>query len=106
MDRFGMYGKVVAQAGRRRALVECLLEAGRLLTPLPGCELYIVNLASSEPDTVWVTEVWQSEADHDASLQLESVKALIARTRPLVAGFERIRLIPVGGKGLPAPEIA
>ena len=100
MERFGMYGKVVAKAGQREVLVEHLLEASRLLTPLPGCELYIVNVARSEPDTIWVTEVWRSEADHDASLTLDSVRALIARTKPLVAGFESIRLTPVGGKGL------
>ena len=99
-----MYGKVVAQPGKRDELVKHLLEAARLLTPLPGCELYIVNLAKSDPDTIWVTELWRSEEDHDASLKLESVQALIARTRPLVAegGFEGIRLIPVGGKGFPA----
>lgn len=101
MDRFGMYGKVMAKAGQRDALVEFLLEAARLLTALPGCEIYIVNVVPSEPDAIWVTEVWRSEADHDASLKLDSVKALIARARPLIAGgAESIRLMPVGGKGL------
>jgi quinol monooxygenase YgiN len=102
MERFGMYGKVVAKPGQRDALVEHLLEASRLLTPLPGCEIYIINIAPSEPDAIWVTEVWRSEADHDASLKMESVRALIAGARPLIAsgGSESIRLVPVGGKGL------
>lgn len=102
MERFAMYGKVIAKPGQRDALVQALLEAARLLAPLPGCELYIVNTVPSEPDTVWVTELWKSQADHDASVALDSVKALIARTRPLIAGFDSIRLVPVGGKGLPA----
>ncbi len=101
MSWFAMYGKVVAKPGERDALAERLLEAARLVAPLPGCETYLVNLAASEPDAVWVTELWRSEADHDASLKLESVRELIERTRPLVAGFEAVRLIPVGGKGLP-----
>jgi quinol monooxygenase YgiN len=96
-----MYGKATAHPGRRDALVECLLEASRLVSPLPGCEIYIVNIAQSEPDAVWVTELWRSQADHDDSLKLESVQALIARTRPLVAAFEAVRLVPVGGKGMP-----
>ena len=101
MDRFGMYAKVVAKPGQRDALVGNLLEAARLLTPLAGCELYIVNVAPSEPDAVWVTEVWRSEADHDDSLKMDSVKELIARTKPLVESFPApIRLAPVGGKGL------
>jgi len=102
MDRFGMYAKVVAKPGQRDALVEHLLEAARLVTPLPGCVLYIVNVEPSEPDAVWVTEVWRSEADHDESLKLDSVKALIPKVQPLVASTSQIRLVPVGGKGLPA----
>jgi quinol monooxygenase YgiN len=101
MDRFGMHGKIVAKAGQRDALVEHLLEAARLLNPLPGCEIYIVSVAPSEPDAIWVTEVWRTEADHDASLKLDSVRALIARAKPLIAGgSESMRLIPLGGKGL------
>lgn len=101
MERFGMYGKIVAKEGQRDELVKLLLEAARLVSPLPGCEIYIVNVSPSEPDAIWVTEVWSSEADHDASLKHENVKALIARARPLIAGGSApIRLVPVGGKGL------
>ena len=101
MNRFGMQAKVTAQAGHRDAVVEHLLEASRLLTTLPGCELYVISIVPSEPDAIWVFEAWRSEADHDASLQVDSIKALIARAKPLIAGFENIRLIPLGGKGLP-----
>jgi quinol monooxygenase YgiN len=103
MERFGMFGKMVAKPGQRDALVEHLLEASRLLTPLPGCELYIINIVPSEPDAIWVTEVWRSEADHDDSLKMDSVKALIATAKPLIAtGSPPIRLVPVGGKGIPS----
>jgi quinol monooxygenase YgiN len=102
MERFGMYGKVLAKPGQRDAMVEILLAASRLLAPLPGCLMYVVNLVPAEPDAIWVTEIWSSEADHDASLKMDSVMALIAKAKPLIAGFEGIRLVPVGGKGLPA----
>lgn len=100
MERFSMIGKVIAQPGQRDDLVEHLLEASRLLTPLAGCEFYVVNISNADPDAVWVMEAWRSEEHHDASLKLDSVKELIARTRPLVAAFEGTRLVPVGGKGL------
>lgn len=101
-NRFGMYGKVLAKPGQRDALVRHLLEAARLLKPVKSCELYIINTSLTEPDAIWVTEVWRSEADHDASLKMDSVKALIAKARPLIAGGDPpIRLTPVGGKGLP-----
>ncbi len=101
MSKFGLYGKIIAQAGQRDALVLVLLEAAAALEHVPGCELYIVNTSPTEPDVVWVTEVWNSQADHQASLTRDEVKALIQRGRPLIAGGERIELVPRGGKGLP-----
>lgn len=103
MDRFGMHGKITAKAGQRDALVEHLLEASRLMAPLPGCEIYVVSVSPAEPDAIWVTEVWRSEADHAASLKMDSVRALIAKARPLIAGMsDSSRLVPLGGKGLAA----
>jgi quinol monooxygenase YgiN len=101
MDRFAMFAKVIAKAGQRETLMDYLLEAAHLLMSYPGCLLYVVNSSPSEADAVCVFEAWRSEADHDASLELESVKALVAKTKPLVANFEGERLVPVGGKGLP-----
>jgi quinol monooxygenase YgiN len=93
---------VLAKTGQHDATVGILLEAARLLTPLAGCLMYVVNVVPAEPDAVWVTEIWSSEADHDALLKMDSVMALLAKARPLIAGFESVRLVPVGGKGLPA----
>jgi len=99
MDRYGMCGKIVAKPGQRDALLEILLQASTI--PMQGCELYIVCKSPAEEDTVWIIEVWQSEADHQASLKLDSVRALITKARPMMAGgTEGIKLIPVGGKGL------
>jgi quinol monooxygenase YgiN len=101
MSRVGLYVKFTARRGQREALGERLLEAAALAQEAPGCELYLVGTSPSEPETVWVTEVWRSLADHDASLSAEGAGALIARTMPLLAGPpERIDTIPVGGKGL------
>jgi hypothetical protein len=46
------------------------------------------------PDGVWVTEVWESEAAHAASLQLDRVKEQIARAMPILdpGGFKRQQL--------------
>jgi quinol monooxygenase YgiN len=99
MDRYGMCGKIVAKEGQRDALVEILLEASRI--PMRGCEVYIVCKSPTEADAIWVMEVWQSEADHQASFQLDSVKELITRARSVMAGgTESIRMVPVGGMGL------
>ena len=104
MSRFGLCGIMKAQPGQRDALLDILLEAADLVADLPSCEVWIVNTMPDDPDAVWVTEVWRSEADHAASLTGDEVKAVIARARPLIAGFgEQFTLEPVAGKGLTKP---
>jgi quinol monooxygenase YgiN len=101
MSKFGLYGKIIAQQGERDNLVAILLQAAASLQDDPDCELYIVNVSPTEPDTIWVGEVWSSRDAHAASLGRDDVKALIQRGMPMIAGGERIEIVPVGGKGLP-----
>jgi quinol monooxygenase YgiN len=101
MSRFGFYGKIIAHPGQRDALAAILLKAAAAMQHIPGCELYIVNVSPTEPDTLWVTEVWSSRADHAAALASDEARALIAQGRALIVGGERVELTPLGGKGLP-----
>jgi quinol monooxygenase YgiN len=51
---------------------------------------------------MWVTEVWDSQASHDASLALPAVKEAIPRGRALVTSFECVAATtPMWGVGLP-----
>ena len=95
-----MHAKIRSQVGQRDALVAMLLEAAAALQQVPGCQLYFVSVSASEPETVWVTEVWTSQAEQQASLTREEIQPILMRGRPLIAGFERIEIEPVGGKGL------
>lgn len=95
---YGLIGKALAVPGQRDALIEVLL-AGT--AQMPGCLNYIIALDATDPDALWITEVWDSEASHQASLSLPAVKAAISRGRPLIAGFaERFVTTPIGGHGL------
>jgi len=70
---------------------------------MPGCFSYVVAADATEPDALWVTEVWESQARHQASLQLPTVQAAIAKGRPLIAGFSnRVETAPLGGHGISA----
>jgi quinol monooxygenase YgiN len=101
MSKFAMYGKIMAQPGKRDELVGVLLEAAQMLGDMTECELYIVNTVPDEPDAIWVTELWENEKAHAASLEREDVRALIGRGMPLIAGMsEQMTLTPVGGKGI------
>ena len=99
-----MHGKLVAQHGMRDQLVEQLLSAAKLMENAEGCELYVVS-TSSDDDAVWVTEIWRTKADHDASLAIAGVPELIRRARPLIASMsESVPLVVRGGKGLASEQ--
>ncbi|MDP9245167.1 MAG: antibiotic biosynthesis monooxygenase [Chloroflexota bacterium] len=97
---YGLQGKLVAKPGARDALLALLRESSGG-QPMPGCRLYVVSEVPAEPDAIAVFEVWDDKAAHDASLQLDRVRATIAKARPLIAGMgESLELRPVGGQGL------
>jgi quinol monooxygenase YgiN len=100
VNTFGLYSKIRSQAGQRDDLVAVLLDAAAVLQQVSGCQLYIVSVSATESETVWVTEAWRSQADHEASLTREDIRPILMRGRPLIAGFERIEIKPIGGKGL------
>jgi quinol monooxygenase YgiN len=95
---YGLIGKMTTVPGQRDALAEILLEATR---EMPGCLSYVIATDPSDSDALWITEVWDSQASHGASLALPSIQEAIARGRPLIAGFgERTVTQPLGGHGL------
>jgi quinol monooxygenase YgiN len=98
----GLIGKMVAASGQRDALIAILLEG---VADMPGCLSYVVARDPADPNAIWITEVWDSAASHKASLTLPSVRAAIARGKPLIAGFgENFVTEPVGGFGLAATQ--
>jgi quinol monooxygenase YgiN len=82
---YAHYGSFVTQPGRRDEVVALLTRPGDLKDEL-GCLLYEVGVDSEHPDVVFVIELWRSAADHQASLQLDSVKAAIAEAMPMFTG--------------------
>lgn len=100
MSKYGIYAKFTAQPGKRDALAKILLESAAAAETVEECELYIINFSETEPDILWVTEVWSNPEAHAASLSLEATQAAIQHAMPLIAGVESTKLKPVGGKGL------
>ncbi|MNB75652.1 Antibiotic biosynthesis monooxygenase [compost metagenome] len=100
MDKLGLYTKFTAYEGSRDRLAQLLLEAAGGMEAVQGCDLYVVNLQDNDASSVWVTEIWSDPSAHQASLSLEESKRLIQEARPLIAGIEQIKLLPLGGKGI------
>lgn len=94
---YGLIGKLKAVAGQRDHLIRILLEGSQ---GMPGCLSYVVAQDVTDPDGIWITEVWESAASHRASWGLPAVQQAMTEGKPLIAGFgERFETLPVGGTG-------
>ena len=95
---YGTIGRIIAVEGAREELASVLLEG---IPGMPGCLSYVVALDSEDPNGLWVTEVWESQANHEASLSLPAVQEAIQKGRPLISRFgEQFITTPLGGVGL------
>jgi len=100
---YAMTGKLTAQAGQRPRFVEILLRAAQVVGQLPGCRFYIVTEDRANDCDIWVLELWDDKAAHDASLQDARVRALIAEAMPLMSGApDGVELSVAGGHGIAA----
>ena len=101
---YGLIGRMKCTPGQRDRLIDILLDG---ISGMPGCLSYVVAKDPQDAEGIWVSEVWESQEEHKASLSLPAVQAAIKRARPLIAGFdERFETEPVGGHGLVAPNRA
>ena len=95
---YGLIGKIRVVPGQQDAFISILLQG---TGQMPGCLSYVIARDTTDDDAVWVTEVWDSQASHEASLSLPSVQEAITLGRPMIAGFgERFVTEPAGGYGL------
>lgn len=93
-------GLLAVDLGIGDTLISILLEGA---AEMPGCLSYVVARDPADPTGLWVTEVCDSQASHEASLSLPAVQQAIARGKPLIARFaERFVTEPIGGRGLVA----
>ena len=98
---YGLIAKLTAVPGKRNELIAVLKDGAK---NMPGCLSYVLAKDSADERLLWVTEIWDSEASHNASLTLPAVKNAMAQGKPLIAGFEKVAVTnPVAGVGLPQP---
>jgi quinol monooxygenase YgiN len=96
---FGCIGTMTARPGRRDEVI-ALLTGGSEGLKAVGCRLYVVGADADDDTTIWVSEVWESEEHHRASLEPPETRAAIATAMPmLTGGFSGHRMASVGGLG-------
>lgn len=101
---YGLIGKMIAAPEQRDALISILLEA---ITEMPGCLSYIIATDPADVNAIWITEVWDSEQSHRASLSLPAVQQAIAQAKPLIASFNQPTITrPIGGYRLVRPTLS
>ena len=102
MNKYFLHSKLTAKDGQAEKLTSLLLDAAKIVSPIPGCIMYVISKDKNDPDSTWVTEVWNSKQDHDQSLNNEQVKALISRAMPVLQGTPQKsqELEVLGGRGI------
>ena len=58
MNKFSLLNKFIVQEEKKEEMVNILLEAAESMETLDECEIYLVNIADNEPNSVYVYEVW------------------------------------------------
>jgi quinol monooxygenase YgiN len=95
---YGLIGKMTCTPGHRDELIELLLAD---VDAMPGCLSYVVARDPVNANALWITEVWDSEKSHKASLAIPAVQDAIKRAMPMIATFgEHTVTEPAGGLGL------
>ncbi|PJJ05401.1 quinol monooxygenase YgiN [Streptomyces sp. 2333.5] len=98
---YGYQATLKARPGHRDEVIAILLRGVDGLRAA-GCRLYAVGVSDvTDPDLIWVNELWESKEQHDASLLLPETKAAIAEALPLLTGeVTGQELTVVGGLGV------
>jgi quinol monooxygenase YgiN len=82
---YGYLATMRTKAGHRDDVVQILLGGVDGLREV-GCLLYVVGVSDTDPELIWVNEVWESKEHHQASLGLPETRAAIGRAMPLLTG--------------------
>ena len=102
-NMYGLIVKMTTTPGERDGVIAALKESTR---DMPGCLSYVIAKDAVDENAVWVTEVWDSVASHEASLSLASVKNAISQVKTRISKVDRIAVTtPVMGVGLKSAQV-
>jgi quinol monooxygenase YgiN len=84
---YGLIVKLTLLPGKREEAISLLAESS---SNMPGCFSYVIANDAADENVLWVTEVWESKASHDASLSLRAAQVVLPKVKPLLANLEKI----------------
>lgn len=78
--------QVTATDEGRQTLVDALTaEADQIQSMFDGCELYVVSVDTSHPNTVMIAEEWTTKADFDTYVGSDHFSTTMAVAGPCLA---------------------
>jgi quinol monooxygenase YgiN len=83
-SKFLAHGSLLAKESNIEEMINILLEASEICTGKFDCDAYLVSTDPSEPNRIWITELWHSEDEMNKALQDDSVRALITKAMPML----------------------
>ena len=90
---YGLIGQMLVAPGKRGEVIAAMLAGTK---DMPGNIAYLIAEDMEDENSIWITEVWQTKADHENSLRLPSVTEAIGKARPSIVGFgSRVETRPV-----------
>jgi quinol monooxygenase YgiN len=99
--RFTQQTRLLAKKGNAPALLEKFIEAAQIQQANAACEVMLSGISVSEPDAVYVFEVWSSETEWEQARASDAITAWSKGMPELVAELPNsIRLDSIGGKGV------
>ena len=100
-NKVSVFIKFTTQPGLAAQLATHLVAAADRAATETGTELFTVSLSPATPDSVFVYEVYASQADKELHESSETYRADKAKTGSFLAGPPEVTpLLPQGGKGL------
>ncbi len=84
---YGLIVRLTTHDGKRDQMIDVLRQSAG---EMPGCVCYVVAKDAIDERSIWVTEVWDSEQSHDASLSSPAVRSAIPLGKQLVSSFDKI----------------
>jgi len=101
MARFTQQTKLIAKEGCAAALLKKFIEAAQIQQANSACELMLAGISTSEPDAVYVFEVWSSEKEWEQARASDAITKWSKGMPELVAEWPNsITLDSIGGKGI------
>jgi quinol monooxygenase YgiN len=99
--RFSQQTRLLAKEGCAPQLLEKFLEAAQIQQGNSACELMLTGLSGTEPDVVYVFEVWRSEAEWQQARGSDVITEWAKSMPALVAKRPKsVTLESLGGKGI------